>query len=154
VVFVGYGLRDQYLFNILAANDNALALFGDGPHFLITADERAHLPGSVKLIRYRTDQHTDHRSALLCLEALNRPRTDIESLNYVRPASDARESAYFLSDLYPSGTSTTQQRLQLTKDDGTTAESYIGPDWSIDELPDSTSTAAYDLAVGLRVLTA
>lgn len=51
VVFIGYSLRDQYLFDLLARTSQLLSLFGDGPHFLISAEDRLELPESVNLIR-------------------------------------------------------------------------------------------------------
>ncbi len=40
VVFVGYSLRDEYLVKLLLESESNHPLFGTGPHFLITANER------------------------------------------------------------------------------------------------------------------
>jgi len=149
VIFIGFSLRDQYLVDILSRHSTLLSLFGDGPHFLVSAEDRPELPESVNLIRYRADRHTDHRSAILALELLGRPTTETEPLRLSGSPRPTLQSAHFLSDLYPSGTWTTSGGFLLNKDDGTQLEMQIGPAWSRDELPTTASTAAYDFAVGL-----
>lgn len=149
VVFVGYSLRDQYLFDLLARNSELRSLFGDGPHFLISAEDRLDLPESVNTIRYRVDLHTDHRSSILAIELLRRPLVEVEPLAYDRSSQSSLLSGHFLSDLYPGGTWTTGNRFSLQGDDGRAAEMLTGPDWSREEMPITLSTAANDLAVGL-----
>jgi SIR2-like domain len=149
VVFVGYSVRDQYLFELLAKTSKLLSLFGDGPHFLISAEDRLDLPESVNVIRYRTDMHTDHRSGILAVELLRRPSVEAEPLSYDHSLTVKPESAQFLSDFYPGGTWTVSNTAELKKEDGSKAQMLIGPDWSREELPTTLSTAAYDLAVGL-----
>jgi hypothetical protein len=149
VVFIGYSLRDQYLFDLLARTSHVLSLFGDGPHFLVSAEDRLALPDSVNLIRYRTDLHTDHRSAILAVELLRRPAVEADSLSYDRSNALPLQSGHFLSDFYPAGTWTTGNGFLLKRPDGQQAEMLLGPDWSREELPTTASTAAHDLAVGL-----
>ena len=148
-IFIGYSLRDQYLFELLAKTSKLLSLFGDGPHFLISPDGRLDLPESVNVIRYRTDLHTDHRSGILAIELIGRPRVEVERLSYDRSTNPKPQSAHFLSDFYPGGTWTVSNRIEVKGEDGRQSEMLIGPDWSREELPTVSSTAAYDLAVGL-----
>jgi hypothetical protein len=157
IVFVGYGLRDRYLFELLRRNADLLSLFGDGPHFLVSAEDRQELPATVNVIRYRTELHKDHRSSILALELLSRPSEETEALWHGRTerspmgasAPPSLRSAHFVSDLYPGGTWTTGQVLGLNREDGTKAELIVGPDWSVEELPNTSATAAFDMAVGL-----
>jgi hypothetical protein len=149
VIFIGYSLRDQYLFELIAKASKLLSLFGDGPHFLISAEDRLDLPESVDVIRYRTDLHTDHRSGILAIELLGRPRVEVERLSYDRSMNPKAQSAHFLSDFYPGGTWTVSSSIELKGKDGKQSEMLIGPDWSREEIPTVSSTAAYDLAVGL-----
>jgi hypothetical protein len=147
VVFIGYGLQDQYLFDLLAKNSQLQSLFGDGPHFLVSAEDRLELPDSVNLIRYRADLHTDHRSSILAVELLPRRTVEVDPLSCDRSSGPSLQSGHFLSDFYPGGTWTTGNSFQLKGDDGRPAEMLVGPAWSHGELP--FSTAAYDLAVGV-----
>jgi hypothetical protein len=149
VVFVGYSLRDRYLFRLLERNAQLLSLFGDAPHFLISSEERSDLPETVNVIRYLSDLHSDHRSCILELELMCRPTAEIESLNHGPQTAAALQSAHFLSDFYPGGTWTMGTRLGLRGEDGSESELLVGPDWSVEEWPSPLSTAAFDLAVGL-----
>jgi hypothetical protein len=103
---------------------------------------------SVNLIKYRTDLHTDHRSAILSADLLIRPESEASGINRVndRTLKVASKSAHFLSDVYPNGAWTVSQALNFTREDGTTSQMIVGPDRSIEEHPVST---AYDLAIGL-----
>jgi hypothetical protein len=85
----------------------------------------------------------------LAVELLRRPGEEVNALRYDRVNSPPLQSAHFLSDFYPGGTWTTSQTLELKKEDGSDAELVIGPAWTVEELPEATATAAYDLAVGL-----
>jgi len=151
VVFIGYSLRDQYLLDLLGRNADLLSLFGDGPHFLISAEDRPGLPESVNVIRYRTDLHTDHRSGILAVELLGRPPGEVDSLRYDRAKSPPLQSAHFLSDFYPGGTWSAKsgQVLGVRGEDGTESQIVIGPAWTDEELPPAAASAAFDLAVGL-----
>jgi hypothetical protein len=151
VVFIGYSLRDQYLLDLLGRNADLLSLFGDGPHFLISAEERLGLPESVNIIRYRTDLHTDHRSGILAVELLGRPPEEADLLRYDRAKCPPLQSAHFLNDFYPGGIWSTMsgQVLGLKAEDGTESQLVIGPNWTDEELPQTAATAAFDLAVGL-----
>jgi len=73
VIFVGYGLQDEYLVSLLHKNHKLAALFGDGPHFALLTNEPTHLPSSVKVIRYIPEPHKDHRSSITVIEELKKP---------------------------------------------------------------------------------
>jgi len=150
IVFIGYGLRDRYLFDALIRNSQMFDKFGDGPHFLVTADERMDLPRPVKSIKYRTDDHKDHRSSILALELVASPRAESRQLHQSAGSFRDLQSGHFLSDFYPGGTwtSSNQLVLQRLEHENREAEMFVGPAWTNGELPTS-STAAYDLAVGL-----
>src|ERR1022692_1453773 len=149
VVFVGYSLRDRYLFKLLERNAELLSLFGDGPHFLISSEDRPDVPESVNVIRYLPDLHRDHRSSILALELMCRPTAEVEALRYEGQHVTTLQSAHFLTDFYPGGTWMTSGQLGLKRKDGSVAELLVGPNWSAEEYPTSLSTAAFDLAVGL-----
>jgi hypothetical protein len=148
VVFIGYSLRDQYLFDLIQQNASGLSLFGDGPHFLVSSENRLDVPSSVNIIQYQANQHTDHRSGLLALELLDRARAEAEPLHYPRSQNCDFENGYFIGDLYSGGAWATDSKLTVTRENGDEAEMFIGPDWFIDELP-KLSTASHDLAIGL-----
>jgi hypothetical protein len=151
IVFVGYGVRDQYVFELLQRNAATHSLFGAGPHFLISTNARPELPKSVHLIQYQTDFHADHRSSILSIELLARPSTEVASFEY-GPASRSSESeltsAHLLSDFYPAGAWGTGQTAMTKGNDGATAEIITGPGWVHGETP-VTPTAVHDLIVGL-----
>ena len=59
VIFLGYGLRDQYLIELLTKNYEDFSLFGAGPHFTVTTcPPRAT---SLRPIGYHISLHPDHR---------------------------------------------------------------------------------------------
>jgi len=150
IVFLGYGVRDRYVVELLQRSATTHSLFGDGPHFLIASDARPELPRSVHLIRYQTEFHTDHRSSILAIELIGRPVGEIASLEYGKSPQDGLvlKSAHFLSDFYPEGTWGTGQTAQVKSQDGTMSEIVVGPGWARGEMS-PTSTAAHDLIVGL-----
>lgn len=151
VLFIGYGIRDKYMFDLLNENATALSLFGDGPHFLISPDRRPELPVNVNLVQYRTFLHTDHRSSILAVELVCRSKTETDSFEHAHPQHDKLpvKSAHFLSDFYPAGTWTSGQTASATAtSDGRTVQMMIGPDWSVGETS-PFATAAHDLAIGL-----
>ncbi|HXA63599.1 MAG TPA: SIR2 family protein [Bryobacteraceae bacterium] len=150
VVFIGYGMRDQYLIELLSQTAAVHSLFGTGPHFLISTTLRPELPSSVNVVQYRTDFHTDHRSSILSLEVAARPRSETDSCGQplAKPSLVLR-SAHLLSDFYPAGTWTSGNMLALRDANGErTVQMIVGPDWVVGEIP-PYATAAHDLAIGL-----
>ncbi|HWB03075.1 MAG TPA: SIR2 family protein [Verrucomicrobiales bacterium] len=75
VVFIGYGLADDYILNLLNEANNLKTIFGDGPHFACLPWDHTHLPSSVKTIRYLPEPHKDHRSVIMILEELGAQRS-------------------------------------------------------------------------------
>lgn len=73
VVFLGYGLQDDYVLKLLAENDAEHRLFGAGPHFLITSKPGPPENG-VNRISYRLKQHQDHRAALTVFSVIAQER--------------------------------------------------------------------------------
>jgi hypothetical protein len=65
VVFVGYGLRDQYVVESVWKTEKLNRVFGVGPHFLISDSCAVGLPTSVRAIKYFSGSHSDHYRAKL-----------------------------------------------------------------------------------------
>ena len=156
VVFVGYSLRDKYVLDLFAANSKARPLFGDGPHFLVQSGESPALPDSIKTIRYLSEPHTDHRSAITVIDIVRLVKQKGHlwfSPEDERPPAEKRfASAYFISDLTLPGTWTSSQSLVLGAGPDRpdfTPNAIIGQGFENSELPDTISHAMHDLAVGL-----
>jgi NAD-dependent SIR2 family protein deacetylase len=155
VVFVGYSLRDKYVLDLFEKNCGARRLFGDGPHFLVLSSDFPRLPDSIRTIRYLNEPHADHRSAMIVLDIIRVVR-DIKDGghswfapdNESRPADKKLVSAYYISDIIPTGTWTSSQSLILERAD-LKPNVIIGQGFDDSELPEKTSPAMYDLAVGL-----
>jgi hypothetical protein len=151
IVFVGYGIRDRYVIELLHRSATNHALFGDGPHFLVSPDAHHELPQSVHQIHYKTEFHKDHRSSIIAIELIGRPATEADCLeHWPSPRlGEGFRSAHLLSDFYPAGTWKTGQVAQvINSDDGTTSDMIVGPGWTAIETSTDT-TAAHDLVVGL-----
>ncbi len=158
VVFIGYSLRDKYVLDLFASNCGARHLFGDGPHFLVEADESPSsppsLPESIKTIRYLPEPHSDHRSAMTVLDIIRVVGDSGGHLWFAREDESRRVnngfvSAYFISDVIPPGTWTSSQSLELAGTSGLTPNAIVGQGFIDSELPDKVSHAMYDLTVGL-----
>ncbi|HYL47419.1 MAG TPA: SIR2 family protein [Candidatus Limnocylindrales bacterium] len=155
VVFIGYGLRDQYILDLLAANSSSRPLFGDGPHFLVSSGDFRSLPESIKTIRYLDDPYADHRSALTVLDIIRVVKQgghvwfapNEESV----PTEDRQASAYFITDITPPGTWASSQSLVLEgqQGQGSGFNAVIGQGFLDSELPSRVSPAIHDLTVGL-----
>lgn len=153
VVFVGYGLADDYVVALLREVSDDKSLFGDGPHFLISGDVRP-LPGGVLRIRYRTDGAPDHRSAIQALEEIWLAQPTIEAAPDIDSAAaePVRVSAHLLADVFPPGNWTTSSTLLIARKGEeltTRREAIIGEGWSAEELPYAAAIALHDLLVGL-----
>lgn len=151
VVFIGYSVRDKYLLELLSESAAVRELFGDGPHFLVSAGPRPELPASLNVIEYDCDFHTDHRSAILALELVARPRAEVDCFDH-RPATPQEQavvSAHLLGDFYTAGSWAPEDVASVTPVDGGQRGLLIaGPAWHPGETS-TISTAAYDLAMGL-----
>src|ERR1035438_6018993 len=56
VLFLGYGVNDEYVLNLLSENDTEHKLFGNGPHFKLTDSPGPPVNG-VFSIGYKTARH-------------------------------------------------------------------------------------------------
>lgn len=150
VVFVGYGLGDQYVVDLLARSADLKKLFGDGPHFAILSEARENIPESVKQIRYIPTPHKDHRSAIQIVDEARKVlgTTDVFPPRPIDVKPENLVSGHLLSDVFPPGTWSTSQTAQLTGSDGI-SEFIQGNGVTSDELPVTESTAMHDLLVGL-----
>ena len=159
VVFLGYGVSDQYVVDLLSDNARDMSLFGAGPHFVVSSDFNP--TPNLHRISYSLKRFADHRSALTILEIIKQAAArKAETSTRVDFHVKARQSgvgaptpvaktAYFISDFMPAGTWTTSQTAQLARKDGLNAEMTVGLGFTNDELPFNQSTAAHDLIVGL-----
>lgn len=149
LIFVGYGLRDEYLVKLLQKNVKDAKAFGDGPHYAILTTEEDIFPESVKVINYVADPHTDHRDSIQVLEQYgisqaSKVKTDVQT------SVHAFRSAHLLFDILPPGTYTSSQRLAIkSSENGHTKEVVVGTGFTNVELPGNKSTALHDFIVGL-----
>jgi hypothetical protein len=155
VIFLGYGVTDEYVLNLLSDNARDFSLFGAGPHFVVSSSFKEI--GTLRRINYSLKRFSDHRSAITVLDVIQqvearkaelaaRPEVTIAAPAQGRPP-DTRTS-YFLSDFNPPGTWTNFQTVQF-EGAGRKAEMTIGLGFTNHEVPFSESTAAHDLAIGL-----
>jgi SIR2-like domain len=149
VLFLGYGLQDEYVVGLLARAHDLNTLFGVGPHFAVLPSRKAALPRTVHQILYETELHGDHRSAIRVLEevqytaAIGRSAyTPVESQRVVK-------SAHFISDIYPVGIWTCSQTFRYGQETGHNFIAQVGHGIQATELPSPASTAMHDMIVGL-----
>ena len=156
VVFVGYSLRDEYLVKLLLESESNHPLFGTGPHYLITANERKDIPSSVKQIRYESE-FADHRDSLLALEVMaeaisssNQTALNAEAPHH-RPITPRAKSVYYLADLLPPvGEIQTSQTATFSDADGNSKGQFmVGEGYVQSEIQISGYSALHDLIVGL-----
>jgi hypothetical protein len=153
IVFLGYGLRDDYLIKGLEAASLARPLFGTGPHFAVlpTRDER--LPDSIRTITYQTEQRGDHRSSLVVLDILARarsvPRVATPLPEKHTDSTPDISSAYYIADFTPPGIWQSSYNLQAVGASGQGLDITIGTGFVDSELTFRSSTAMHDLTVGL-----
>ncbi|MFZ2327439.1 MAG: hypothetical protein WAW73_11010, partial [Rhodoferax sp.] len=152
----GYSLRDEYLLKLLLESESNHPLFGTGPHFLITANERTDIPSSVKQIRYESE-FADHRDSLLALEVLaqamsasNQTALNADAINH-SPRVSRSKSVYYLADLLPPvGDIQTSQTAIFSDAAGNTAgQFFVGEGYVQSEIQISGYSALHDLIVGL-----
>lgn len=149
VIFVGYGLRDEYLTSLLQKNVTHGKAFGDGPHYALLPDSKYELPKSIKIIEYDPLPHTDHRDPISVLEELGN-KADKEKRNLKPVTTKQIKSAHMLFHIFPPGTHATSQTVTITRPDtGITREVLLGNGFSNEELPDNRSTSMHDVLVGL-----
>ena len=151
VLFLGYGLRDEYVFQNLQACSTIRPLFGIGPHFIVTSEERNELPATVRRIRYVPDA-TDHRDAIQILEVIAdfTPSQSIQTANENEKTISSQQSIYYIADLITPGTWTTSQTLNLESFPGAIQPHLIiGEGYVNGEIELYNYSALHDIVVGL-----
>jgi len=151
VLFLGYGLNDEYVLNLLSENDAEHKLFGNGPHFKLTDSPGPSVSG-VCSIGYKTARHGDHRGALTVLQFVEQESESLslEIISPLRvPAATKAESGFYISDFKPSGTYTSGQLLELNNPQNNRINAMVGLGFVQGELASTEPVAFHDLAVGL-----
>lgn len=151
VLFLGYGVKDEYVLDLLSENDAEHKLFGNGPHFRLTDEPRSPVNG-VFSIGYKTARHRDHRGALTVLQFIEQESSSavVEAVQSQRiPVATRPESGFYISDFKPSGTYQSGQVLELNNPENNRVNAIVGFGFDQGELPSTEPVAFHDLAVGL-----
>jgi hypothetical protein len=151
VLFLGYGLRDEYVLKCIQEAHSANPLFGVGPHYIVTPTDVTSLPPVVRRIRYVVGQ-SDHRASLAAIEAIG--ELQLRQGAHMQTGERADESVlgrsiYFIGDVLSPGQWTTSQTLQLTGDDGRILQALTGPGYVDGEVVVDAYTTLHDVIVGL-----
>lgn len=153
VLFLGYGLGDEYVLKSLLAAEGERPLFGTGPHFIVTPSELKSLPLVVNRIQYVPEME-DHRDSLQVLELLvGAANTSPQSL--ISPSSPSnvlekkKRSVYLISNILPLGTWETSQTLEAESKGGKKVQMIIGEGFIDGEVHTGNYSALHDIAVGL-----
>jgi len=158
VVFLGYGVRDSYVIRLLSQDAAERALFGAGPHFVVTNDTVAI--SSLHRIQYETRLNPDHKAALSVLDLIRQarvssgvsqvtaPETTGPTQRVVSLAVPPGRSAYYISDFIPPGLWQTSQDISAEGESGA-IEASVGLGFTNDEVVSPVSTALHDMVVGL-----
>lgn len=152
LIFIGYGLQDEYLISLLQKNQNLATLFGDGPHFAILPNITTKLPSSVKILRYLPIPHKDHRTTISIIEELKFRRPKIKKAKFEHePAAKENllRSAHLLFDVLPPGTWTSSHTIELEGQQSQKIQAIVGNGFTTKEVSDHRSTAMHDFLVGL-----
>jgi len=152
VIFLGYGLQDEYVLKLIGESLGEHELFGRGPHFLVK-----DLPGppedGVHRIAYRIALHPDHRAALTVLDFVQQAKSGpVWETSSAQPTPDrtGKGSSFYISDFRPSGTHIMGQTLELAMPGGEARmNATVGLGFVQGELPSNETVAFHDLAVGL-----
>jgi phage FluMu protein gp41 len=147
VLFIGYGLRDQYVLKLLESSNQLKGLFDNQNHYAVVSENQT-LPRFIVPIRYLPIPHKDHRSSIQVIEELG---TDIKTSNEIRGLESkgvlaSLKSAHLISDIFPPG-KTSYAGWQYTISDG--ARVLHGVGLMNDELLSSQRNSTHDLLVGL-----
>jgi hypothetical protein len=127
VLFLGYGLREEYVLRALQESVARPRLFGTGPHFIVTPEERSYLPETVRHVRYLAETK-DHRDAIHVLEVIAdfTPSPAIHTSDKNSVSTDRGKSIYFIADLIPYGKWTTSQTLRIEAPTGNFEQMIVG----------------------------
>lgn len=172
VIFIGYGLADEYLLNSLRSRNRERPILGDGPHFaILPRSGTAPAVRSLRVLRYVEGPNTDHRGAIQFLEEIVAARQGKSGLavtaalparvetrgttrSVTRPEPRAaveigERSAHLLADLFPPGTWATADIVTAMGESGMPFTMVSGPGYTMDEMGSARPMAHHDLAVGL-----
>jgi len=147
ILFFGYGVRDQYVLDLIAGDAEHNQLFGSGPHFLVTSSTSPRK--GLNIISYSLSNHREHFGATSVLSYIEQciPRNLPDS---TPKAPESHPTSVFLSTFYPPGRHETSQTLTAINSDNTrTVFVTVGPGWRDGEYPVTSSRAFHDLLVGL-----
>jgi hypothetical protein len=151
VIFLGYGLQDEYVLKLIADDAGTHALFGNGPHFLVK-NPAAPPENGVHRIAYDVSRYEDHRASLTVidyvLQATSVPVFQVPLSAKNQDFAD-KTSGFYISDFKPSGTHTSGQVLDLGNPENRAIKAIVGLGFAVGELPSSETVAFHDLAVGL-----
>lgn len=154
VLFLGYGLKDDYILGLLASLGSANPLFGTGPHFHVTADATAPVTDTHRIM-YSLHLHPNHRAALTVLDVIAQAntlsKTSIQVLDTnLILKSPAKETAFFISDFRPSGRHRSSEEYDTANNtDGRDLKAITGLGFVNSEFESTQSVAFHDLVVGL-----
>ena len=150
VVFLGYGIRDEYVIDLLQQDSEEQDLFGNGPHFLITPDNTAEQNG-FRRICYDLRRFPDHRAALTVLDIITQEqrRGASSEPQAHQEVSSRDESGFYISEFHPPGTHESGQTFQFGDEGGVRGAAVIGLGWTQNDLPSNETFALHDLLVGL-----
>jgi hypothetical protein len=154
VIFIGYGLKDRYVLDLLSEDADNKSLFGNGPHFVLTPNT-GDAPVGVHRINYSIARFGDHRAALTILDYLQQCRPVAEITEDIAPVLESKnESAFYISDFKPPGTyqdgfNITYASLDKTAGQHSEGTLRFGLGFVTEELPTTTTRALHDLLVGL-----
>jgi hypothetical protein len=153
VVFLGYGVRDDYVLQLIRQNERGRQLFGAGPHFVVKAPGQ-DTPTGLQSIEYQIGPYGDHSAAIGVIEVYLQSSRILSSTVLDQPKSAFQESrnqtAYYLSDFFPPGTwLTSQTAIANRSEEPIEIEVRTGLGYTNDEIPFRASTAFHDLLVGL-----
>jgi len=145
VIFLGYGLQDSYVLELIERNVADHEIFGNGPHFLISSRGVPSKKG-FRQILYSNNRFSDHRAAMRILDFVQQSRP--ESATTKSPAnslpSKPDRSAFYISNFMPPGTHQTSQTAEV-KSFSITAKVSVGVGFINGELPPVPSRALHDL---------
>lgn len=150
VLFLGYSLRDEYVLRTLQESSTERPLFGTGPHFIVTSEERIELPATVRRIRY-VSEVSDHRDALQTLEAIAdfSVSQTVQTVHENVSSTTVNKSLYFIASLFSPGTSGTSQTLLVESQSGPVHQMIVGEGFVNGEVKTSGYSALHDIVVGL-----
>lgn len=151
VLFLGYGVRDDYVVQTLLEAVGERQLFGAGEHFVVCPEE-AHVSSShLRAIRYVVTANGDHRA---CLQALDL----ILAAKSIGPEPTCKTTicdmptavtSYFIADLIPPGTWQTSQTIRVRGAGEVEREMLVGTGYIDGEVQVVGYSAMHDIVVGL-----